>query len=60
MQLKHTAKANAGSPEPLDITRQQRLVELEQLADIFLSIFCELSSAERANMMSDNAELKAA
>jgi hypothetical protein len=60
LQFKHAAKVRADTPQPLDLTSQQRQEQLKQLAHIFLSIFCELSSGERAKMMWENAEEEAA
>jgi len=42
------AKATAGTPQPSDSNPQQRLEELEQLADISACIFDELSFEERS------------
>jgi hypothetical protein len=57
---KYTAKAVAGLPQPLDITRQQRLEPLEQLADIFACIFGSLTSEQLATYMPEKVERKAA
>jgi hypothetical protein len=46
----HTGKVDAGTPQPTEISRQQRREQLEQLADIFVCIFSELSTEQRANI----------
>ena len=48
MSRKHAGKAVAGLPHPLEITPQQRLEQLKQLAEIFASIFGNLTSEQRA------------
>jgi hypothetical protein len=54
------AKANAGTPQPLDITHQQRLEQMEQLADIFACIFASLTPEQRASYMSESVYQEAA
>ena len=57
----HVGKVGASThlPLPFDITRQQRLEEMKQLADIFACIFGELSADVRASML-QTVEHKAA
>jgi len=59
LSRKRAAKTDAGPSQPEQITRQQRLEQLEQLADILLNIYGELSPEQQANM-SQSAEQKAA
>jgi hypothetical protein len=56
---KRAAKADAGPSQPEELTRQQRLEQLEQLADILLNIYGELSPEQRA-IMSQSVEQRAA
>jgi hypothetical protein len=44
----------------LDTTNQQRLEQMEQLADIFACIFGSLSPEQRASQMSEGAYQEAA
>lgn len=48
MLPRHAAKANAGSPKPSEITNQQRLEKLGQLAIIFVCIFGSLTPEQQA------------
>jgi hypothetical protein len=54
------AKANAGTPTLFDITNQQRLEQLEQLADIFACIFDSLTPEQRASYVSASWNQEAA
>jgi hypothetical protein len=59
MLREYTAKTVAGLPPPSEIT-QQRLEQLEQLADIFASIFARLTSEQRASYLSESQYQRAA
>jgi Spy/CpxP family protein refolding chaperone len=50
------AKADAGPSQPEKITRQQRLEVLEQLADILLNIYGELTPEQQAIMSQSEQE----
>jgi hypothetical protein len=50
LSRKRAVKAGAGSSQPEEITNQQRLEQLEMLADILLIIYGELSPEQQANM----------
>ena len=54
MLRNYTTRTDAGLPKPLEITHQQRLEQMEQLADIFACIFGSLTPEQRASYMSDS------
>jgi hypothetical protein len=60
MKRRRAAKTDAGPSQPLELTRQQRLEELEQIADILLCIFSELSPEEQAKYLPQADEQQAA
>ena len=53
MPRNDTTRTDAGLPKPLEITHQQRLEQLEQLADIFACIFGSLTPEQRASYLSE-------
>lgn len=56
----YAGKVDAGSPQPLETTDQQRLEVLEQLADIFACIFGSLTPEEQAHYTRVDTDRKAA
>lgn len=56
----NASKVETGPPQPSEVTNQQRLEALEQLADIFASIFGGLTPEQQANYMSVDMDRKAA
>lgn len=60
MRCKYAGKADAGPPQPLEITRQPQLEQLKQLMDIFACIFDSLTLEQRANRMLAEVEQEAA
>lgn len=57
---KYAGKVVAGLPQPSEITHQQRLVQMEQLADIFACNFGSLTPEQRASYLSESVSQKAA
>jgi len=58
--IKYAARTDAGLSKPLDLTHQQRLEQLEQLADIFACIFGSLTPEQRARYLSESQHQQAA
>lgn len=60
MAILYTMKADAGPSESSKSVSQRQLEELEQLADIFASIFGNLSPDQKARYMPEREFQKAA